>query len=122
MRHIAAHFVFDGKIVYRFALITIDELNRFVSLATMPLQETAGVEFYTGILVSLSLPDNVNENPENLLKQCLGLTSLDGVAVSNLSPWITPFSQEKPCTVFLVENADLSTVTLTEKTKIRRLV
>lgn len=122
MRHIAAHYVFNGKIFHKYSLITLDESNCFVSLTPMRSQETAGSEFYSGILMPFPFLDKTNENPENILKQRLCETSLQGIAVLRFSPFITPFRQGKQCSIVLLENVDLTTLTLTEKTKIRWLV
>ena len=88
----------------------------------MEPQETAGVEFYSGILIPLSLSDKNNENPENVLKQRLCVTSLQGIAVSSLSPFVTPFFQGEKSSILLLENLDLVALTLAENTKIRWLV
>lgn len=122
MRHIAAHYVFDGNSLHKYALITLDESNSFVSLTTMPLQETAGVEFYSGIIAPLFFPYIMNEDLGSPLKQLLHVSSMQGLSVSCLAPWVTSFCQEKPCSIFLLENIDLPALTLTENTKIRRLL
>jgi hypothetical protein len=122
MRQIAAHYVFDGKTFHKYSLITLDESNCFVSLASMPSEETAGVEFYSGIVMSFPLSYKKHENPEKELKQQIDIATLQGVAVSRLSALISPFCKGNQSSVLLLENVDLTTLTMTEKTKIRWLV
>ena len=122
MRQIAAHYVFDGKSFHKYSLITLDGSNCFVSLTPMQQAETAGVEFYCGIVMPLPLLDKKHENPEKELIQRLGVTSFQGVAVSRFSVLISPFCKGKQCSILLLENTDLIAFALTEKTKIQRLV